>query len=442
MKKALALLLTVMMLLCAAGTSVAEETELYYAYGRELKLNPGDSLAGQFAGQKLTVFCCTGEFAAPLQESAAEFSKLSGAEVEVVVYPWEEFVSKISLALNGDEEMDAFCFVSAFMKTYSTMDQLADLTELSAQYGVADYNWDGFIQGLLQRTTDKEGHVFAIPYQMCEMMTFYRKDILGDDLTTDVDEIAELAAKYTKSLNADSPTTYGYLTQYAAQASQWSWMSRLGSYGGSLVDDEWNISLDDNDAAVKAMESAIKMLAYAPANYVEYGFDEANTLMAQGEVLMVENWSSAAPYINTGDMEGKIGYANTAGNTPTISGWSLGINAKSEKQELAWKFVEFCSTEDGEMTRVDNGLPPARTANYDFLINAGVDADFYTALMNSLSCSGVWGDVCLPYLGTQGNVTLADWTLKAFSGSITPAEAVTGIVAELTDALASVGITH
>lgn len=443
MKKKLAIILALTMLLSLSGLCAAHgESDIYHAYGRELKLNPSDSLKGQFAGQKLIVFCCTGEFAAPLQESAEEFSKLSGAEVEIVIYPWEELVSKISLALNGDEEMDAFCFVSAFMKTYSTMGQLADLTALSEQYGIADYNWEGFIPGLLGRTADQNGHVFAIPYQMCEMMTFYRKDLIDSLQTDDVDALADIAAQYTRSLNPDSPTTYGFLTQYSLQSSQWSWMSRLGYYGGTLADDEWNITLADNDAAAKAMQSAIKMLPYAPANYEEYGFDEVNTLMAQGEVLMVENWSSAAPYINTGDVEGKIGYANTAGNTPTISGWSLGINAKSEKQELAWKFVEFCSTEDGEMTRVDNGLPPARTANYSYLIANHVDADFYTALMNSLDCSGTWGDVCLPYLGTQGNVTLTDWTLKAYNSSITPDEAVTGIVNDLRDALESVGIAH
>lgn len=441
MKKCSTLLLALILLLVCVTGSAETENPIYQAYGRALKLNPNESLQGQYAGQSLVVFCCSGEFAEPLQESAAEFSRLSGAEVSVVVYPWEELVSKISLAFNGDEEMDVFCFASAFMKTYSTLGQLADLTLLQEQYGVPDYQWEGFIPQLLARTSDAQGHVFAIPYQICEMMTFYRKDLIGDTLPDTMEEIEALAAEYTQSYSPDSPTAYGYLTQYAAQASQWSWMSRLGYFGGTLTDDDWNVTLGQNDAAVKAMDAAKAMLAYAPANYVEYGFDEVNTYMAQGQLLMCENWSSAAPYIDTGDLKGKIGYANTIGSTPTISGWSLGINAGSQKQELAWKFVEFCTTEDGEMTRVDNGLPPARTANYTFLIENGIDADFYTALMESLNCEGTtWGDVCLPYLGTQGNIILADWTLKALSGEITSQEAVDGIVEDLKKALASVGI--
>ena len=63
MKKILAIVLTLVMTLCIFGSCFAESTEnLYEAYGRELKLNPADSLNGQYAGQKLTVFCATGEF--------------------------------------------------------------------------------------------------------------------------------------------------------------------------------------------------------------------------------------------------------------------------------------------------------------------------------------------------------------------------------------------
>lgn len=76
------------------------------AFGYQLNLNPGDSLQGQYAGQTLTVFCCTGEFSDPLQESIDAFQKLSGATVNLYIYSFDELNSKIALALAGDEEMD------------------------------------------------------------------------------------------------------------------------------------------------------------------------------------------------------------------------------------------------------------------------------------------------------------------------------------------------
>ena len=103
------------------------------AFGYELNLNPGGSLNGQYAGQTLTVFCCTGEFSEPLQESIDAFQKLSGATVNLYIYSFDELNSKIALALAGDEEMDITCFVSAYMDTFNSVGQLANLTELSGQ---------------------------------------------------------------------------------------------------------------------------------------------------------------------------------------------------------------------------------------------------------------------------------------------------------------------
>lgn len=183
------------------------------AFGYELNLNPGGSLNGQYAGQTLTVFCCTGEFSEPLQESIDAFQKLSGATVNLYIYSFDELNSKIALALAGDEEMDITCFVSAYMDTFNSVGQLANLTELSGQYGSPDYNWNGFSKALLERTSDSDG-VFAVPYQVCEMMGFYRKDLIedpaiqadykektGKELTVPetTDELKEIAAYFRKA---------------------------------------------------------------------------------------------------------------------------------------------------------------------------------------------------------------------------------------------------
>ena len=426
------------------------------AFGYELNLNPGGSLNGQYAGQTLTVFCCTGEFSEPLQESIDAFQKLSGATVNLYIYSFDELNSKIALALAGDEEMDITCFVSAYMDTFNSVGQLANLTELSGQYGSPDYNWNGFSKALLERTSDSDG-VFAVPYQVCEMMGFYRKDLIedpaiqadykektGKELTVPetTDELKEIAAYFSKSENPDSPTTYGFLSQGVTNAAMWSWMSRLGSFGGTMFGDDWTAEFN-SQAGIDAMNYNKSLLSYGPANWNEYGFDEVNALMASGEVFMCENWSSAYPSINAGDMAGKIGCCVTPGNSPVISGWSLGINALSEKQELAWKFIEFATSEDGEMTRIDNGVAPARDINIQRLMDAGEDVGYYTAITDSLGCDKTcWGDICLPYLGSQGSSIIDTYTQSMYKGSISAEDALNNMESEIDTALKSVGINH
>lgn len=437
-----------------AGDASGEGARYAQAYGYDLDLDPSGSLQGQYAGKEISVFCCTGEFSEPLQESIDAFQELSGAKVNLYVYSWDELGSKIALALAGDETMDVACFVSAYMNTYSELGQLADLTELSKQYGSEDYNWDGFEANLMARTSS-DGKVYAIPYQICEMMEFYRKDIIedpdvqaaykeatGKDLTvpTTTEELAEVAAYFTKSLNADSPTEYGFASQNMSGAALWNWMARLGSYNNTaLFDDEWNF-LVNNDGGVESLEFAKSMLQYGPSNYNEYGFDELNNLMNSKELFLYEDWSSAYPYINTGDLEGKIGCVAEIGGSPVISGWSLGINALSEEQELAWKFVEFCTSEDGEMTRVDNGVSPARTANIERLIAAGEDEEFYNTLVDCFAAENtMFGDVSIPYQGSLGTTIIDEYVASVYAGSTTAKDALAGMEKDLDAALEAVG---
>ena len=222
----------------------------------------------------------------------------------------------------------------------------------------------------------------------------------------------------------------------------WSWMSRLGSFGGTMFGDDWTAEFN-SQAGIDAMNYNKSLLSYGPANWNEYGFDEVNAMMASGEVFMCENWSSAYPSINAGDMAGKIGCCVTPGNSPVISGWSLGINALSEKQELAWKFIEIATTEDGELTRIDNGVAPARDINIQRLMDAGEDVGYYTAITDSLGCDKTcWGDICLPYLGSQGSSIIDTYTQSMYKGSISAEDALNNMESEIDTALKSVGINH
>lgn len=444
-----------------AGTEPTTATEVFgddsdpatmEAYGYTLDLDPDDVLKGQFEGQTLNVYCCTGEFSDPLQESIERFQELSGATVNLSVYSWDELGSKIALALSGDEDMDVCCFVSAYMSTYSKLGQLVNLTEASNLYSSESYDWDDFSKTLLDRTS-VDGEVYAVPYQLCETMDFYRKDIIEDPEIKSAykentgkelvapetkEDLQELARYFTKSQNADSPTTYGFIAQGKAGATLWRWMTKLGSFGGTMFGDNFKCEFN-SQAGVDAMNYAKDMLKYGPNNWNELAFNEINTMMASGEAFICENWSSAYPSLNIDDVKGKIGCIPTTDSSMTVSGWSLGINALSEKQELAWRFIQFCTSPDGQMTSVDNGIAPSRNNNIQRLIDAGEDTEFYMALEECLTCDyPVFGDVSLPYLGATGTTIIDTYTTKFFEGSITAQEALDSMQKDIEDAVASV----
>ena len=432
-----------------AGTNDLAITE---NLGFELNLDPDGVLQGQFSGQSITVFCCTGEFSEPLQESIDLFEQLSGATVNLSIYSWDELGSKIALALAGDEEMDAVCFVSAYMNTYAQLGQLVDLTEASETYASTSFEWDGFASALLDRTSI-DGECYAVPYQVCETMDFYRKDLLedpdiqaayleatGEELKAPEtkEELQTIAEFFTKSFNSDSPTTYGYIAQGTTNAALWTWMSKLGAFGGTMFGDDFECQFN-TEAGAAAMNYSKDMLQYGPSNWNENGFDEVNTLMNGGEAFICENWSSAYPSISAGDMSGKIGCVPTTDSSMTVSGWSLGINSLSENQELAWRFIEFCTSPDGQMTSVDNGITPTRTANIERLIGAGEDAEYYNALIKCFGCENTcFGDVSLPYLGATGTTIIDTYTQQMYKGEISAEDALDQMQAGIEEALSSI----
>jgi len=455
MKKTLiSLLMAMMMLFSVAAFAEGEEApagfpDLYRAYDYDLELNVGGSLTeGMFEGQSLVVFCCTGEFGEPLIEMADEFNRITGSAIEVQIYSGTELITKINTALNGEETMDVFCYVTEFMKTWNSLGLLADMKALSEEYGDAAYNWDGFLAGPMQRGTDAEGRVFAVPFQICEYMGYYRADYLAEANMTmpeagNDDAFVEVLEHFTRAINPDSPSTYGYATQYGSTTCYYSFCSRLSYYGGQMFDNDWNCLLAENDAAVKAYEFQRRLNNCGPVdNLVQWDWSVVNTAINEGDLFFAEIWTSAMPYITDGGNYDNIGFMFTYGDQPCYSGWALGVNEVSEKKELAWKYIEFCTSEDGEMTKLDEGCFPGRQSSYDRLIAAGITPEYYDimiALLNNTALGGP-ADICMPYLGNGGNTILGEWTQKVYLGEADPAEAVDNICAEILEQLESVGV--
>lgn len=452
-KSLLCLVMALAMLLSVGAFAESEENtygvdpNLYTAYGYELDLNVGGSLTeGMYEGRDLLVFVCTGEFGEPATEMAYEFNELTGANVQVEIYSGTELITKINLALNGEEPMDCFWYVTAYLDTWNSLGLLEDLKALSEEYGDPAYNWDGFMQGLLGRNTDAEGHIFGVPAQVCEFMAFYRNDYLtAANMTIPADgnddEFIELLQHFTQRHNPDSPSEFGFITQYGSVAAMWVWQGRLAYYGGSQFDSEWNCALLDNDAAIKAMEFGARLLDCGPVdNYTQYGWTEINTAICEGHAFMIENWTSAEPYVTDNNQYENIGFMTSYGNSQVLSGWSWGINTHSTDKELAWKYIEFCTSADGEMTKLDEGCSGARSTTYERLMEAGIKPEYQAVIMQALGNGGTWGDICMPYLGNQGNTIFGEWTQRFLAGEVSAEEALENIVAECTEALEDVGV--
>ena len=88
---------------------------------------------------------------------------------------------------------------------------------------------------------------------------------------------------------------------------------------------------------------------------------------------------------------------------------------------------------------MDNGVAPAREINMQRVVEAGEDSGFYEALAESLACEKtVWGDICLPYLGSQGTSIIDTYTQSVYKGEMEVKDGLNAMQNDIEAAMSSV----
>lgn len=106
-----------------------------------------------------------------------------------------------------------------------------------------------------------------------------------------------------------------------------------------------------------------------------------------------------------------------------LGGWGAGVASESEEQELAWKFIEFMTSKDGELLKIENTMDPCRTSTYE-IEGVASSSELYGALMESLNYAKTLADVDVPYISSQLCDVMETHIQDALKGTITVEEAL------------------
>ena len=282
-----------------SGTgSVSGTTE---KYGKELtNLDLDGTLNGQYEGQTITVPVSSGDFENAVNDVVPIFEELSGADVVVESIPSDQLTDKLQLDLNNTQKYDVILAPIAALHSYASADKIEDLDPLIEEYASEGYDLEDFIPGLMETYGYYEGSLVAIPYKPDVELLFYRKDIFEDPdvqkaykekYGTDLrvpetnDEMMQVAEFFTKSKNPDSPVEYGYSTNMIKSTTRLLFFNR----GGDDIDENMQPNMN-NAEGIKALDYVLKLQEYAPAEWLQMGWDEANQFFANGNAAMMEQW--------------------------------------------------------------------------------------------------------------------------------------------------------
>lgn len=361
MKKLIALLLALVMVLSLAACGAKEEAPKAEAPAADAPAAEGLP----YEGETLTVLYMSGVYADAARAMVPEFEAATGAKVEVVDYPYLTLHEKALLDL------------TSFTGSYDVIDvasqwdgEFAPFLEPLTDYIARDnYDMSVWIDNVLANCGDWQGTIIGIPNASTPQTFAYRTDLLPNGIPDTWEEYREALAA---AQNLDEGV-YGVTVSEVAGQLGGVFDYVLWSMGGNWADEDWNVTIDCPEARA-ALEHlyALKDLS-DPAN-LAWGVDESIQAFLDGKAAVCETWPSLG-IVQKGDdpaqskVVGKWALdvlpAEKTGLT-LLSAWDVAIPAGSQNKDLAWEWIKMYTSYEKQNEFYDNhGILSPRKAFWE-----------------------------------------------------------------------------
>ena len=285
-----------------------------------------------------------------------------------------------------------------------------------------------------------EGAIYGVPWFTDAGMLYYRSDLLEKaGYSAPPKTWAELEEMALKTAQ-DTGTQDGFVFQGADyEGGTVNGLEYIWTNGGDVLDGSGQVVIDSPQAiAGLETEHAMVERGVAPKAVSTYKEPETDPAFLGGRSVFARNW----PYMyalaqdpETSNIKPEqIGIAplpaGEGGQSFSgLGGWNMMINANSQKQDQAWEFVKFMTSEEGQRQRaLAATLLPTRKALYEDqqildevpVIRLGKEAIQST---KSRPVSPYYSDMSLA-MAEQFNLSL--------KGEVSPQEAASNLQEELT----------
>lgn len=358
-KKVVSVLLVSAMTLSMAACGDSSESGSSNSVASGTEASGGDTASGE----KLVVWTLAND----LIDFGERYQEQTGVEVETVVIEPADYPTKVQTALLGGEtEPDIIVGEPQMLEDFYDAGFFEDLDQFGAQdYAdqVVDYVW--------KVGQSDDGVQRAISYQITPAGIYYRRDIATEVFgTDDPDEIGKLFADYDTILEtAQTLKDAGYrIFSSDAEINYFSGDSAWVIDGTLNVDqaryDYMDLCVDlyQGDLTAyanqwstpwyQAMAGEVPILTAEVQSYQDDSinvwdaeqFAEATKDMDKTEVFAfgLPAWGVLTMRDNVKDTSGLWGVC--AGPSYGFGGGTyIGVSSQSERKELAWDFVKFCT---------------------------------------------------------------------------------------------------
>ena len=416
---------------------------------------------------------------------AAQFTELTGINVEFETTSWDQMYSKAINDMEANTGIYDFVYIEQdIIYSYLAQDYLVNLTQFAADN--PDLAYDGYDESEFTSFADyfknADGDLFGVPMEAFVKVYLYRKDLFEN-----ADIMAAFEAEYGYPLapaesfdqyrdNAEFFTGYGEsmdmdlwgTTVQGSTGHPASTYEFLESIGPSFGLYNWGINLDagsamsanggalDGDTAVEALTFWLSMLEFAPPEATSSTWDEVASTFAAGRAAQGWVYGENAAWIATDDSrsavtgnvgvrlpvtaEGVIEAAEMGdGYIGYYDGGAFGVPHSSRNKEATLLWLQFIGQQSVQAEWAAAGARITHTATFDDPLIAEQDAKvdgYYTLLEEQGPLFA--GAPPFPF-HAQVREVIDPFIQRAILGELSPAEALSQAAAAVDEELDRLG---
>lgn len=268
--------------------------------------------------------------------------------VEVQVFPFEEYIDKILLMIASGNPPDVFQVWAQYKPQWVELGILADVTDRWENSSVIA---ESDIYPFMIEAAALNGRMYGVPYDYNSTVYFVNLDLLaqaglnapGENWT--VDDLREMARRVTNEQWATYGTNHGVDFGWGFNIQ---WFKNWTGHG--WINEAGDTVLVDSPESIELMEWWYDSQYSYEITPRPGGFPARGSWQAGGYGFM-QGWMDVAfnfpPQLGF-DWELALYPAGPAGQGNFAQGHMFSIAADSEKQDAAWKVLEWMASYDGQ----------------------------------------------------------------------------------------------
>ncbi|NYI71378.1 multiple sugar transport system substrate-binding protein [Naumannella cuiyingiana] len=341
------------------------------------------------SGQTIRLLQTPHPYQQAFQPLLAEFTELTGIEVEVTLVPESAYFTKLNTALAGGAgNPDVFMLGAYFIWQYGPPGWLEDLRPWidNSAATSAEYDFEDIYEGLRRATSWDfrlgsplgTGGQWAIPWGFENNVICYNKaffDSRGIKPADDWDNFRQLAVDLTDRANGHYGVSFrgskswatihpGFMTQY----------SRMGAKDYEVVDGTLRPGMATPEA-IEFQKQWVELAQLAgPVSWTTYEYPDCTRDLGNGSAMMVYDADSATYPQNlpgasaeAGNLAWHPGPAGPGGSYATnLWTWSLAMNSASPNKLASWLFIQWATGKEAMSAATRSAFAdPTRASVFD-----------------------------------------------------------------------------